>query len=194
MVKKVDHEIAVYAWTLSFQDNAKNSNKYYNVFVAENGMYWLHWGRVGSSGQSSSGRQGTFDDARDIGLRQVFAKKSKGYSQHNEAVKFMIPQSQLEEYLSRNDAYSLRVMFSEAMRNGQFSGARDAVLKHYAEFSDQAQRLLAGAQTNDFAQVLEQYEDLKKVWEDINDKHSEVEIAMNMVDQTLAMRLVGGSV
>lgn len=193
-LKKVDPEVAVYVWTLEFRDPAKNSDKFYNVFVAENGMYWLQWGRRGSTGQSTAGRLTTMDDARDVGLRQVFAKKSKGYVQTYENVKFMVPQSELERALLGSYAGHLQALFMEAMRTGQFTGARDAVLKHYAEFADQAQRLLAGAQTNDFAQVLEQYEELKKVWEDINDKHGEVSVAMDMVDQTLAMRLVGGSV
>lgn len=187
-------DIAVYAWILVYQDRAKNSNKFYHVFVAENGMYWIHWGRVGSVGQSSAGRMGTFDDARDIGLRQVFAKKSKGYVQSHDGVKFMAAQDILDQALAAQYGYTVYILFQEAMRSGQFTGARDAVLKHYAEFADQAQRLLAGASENDFAEVLEQYEELKKVWEDINDKHGEVSVAMSMVDQTLAMRLVGGTV
>ncbi|MDN8806865.1 WGR domain-containing protein, partial [Staphylococcus aureus] len=66
-------------YRLTFQSGS--SNKFYNVYIAEDGTVVLRWGRMHTHGQSSVSAMPTYDDAVDLGMRQVYAKKSKGYTQ-----------------------------------------------------------------------------------------------------------------
>lgn len=181
-------ETAVESWYLEYRSGT--SDKFYHVMVADNGLVVLRWGRRGTSGQHSEARYRTYDEAHDHGLKQVYAKKSKGYVQHS-SIKFLATIDALnraqEGYLD-----PLVRRWREALANGEVSAAKETVLKHYEEFSDRVQRLLNRASTEDFAALTDEFESIEAVWGEISDKHAEVTAAMNLVKATLFQKMMAG--
>lgn len=176
-------------WRLEYKNAAQNSNKFYEVFIVDNGVCVLRWGRIGTAGQSKA-HAGTYTDVESVGLRQVYAKQGKAYKAVQSDFKFVVDEETVDNARRGNTA-GLAKACTEARADGQFGGARDAVLKHYADFSTQVQELLHNAATYDFEVVIEEYDALEKVWADIEDKHREVVTAMSLAKQTLMQKLVG---
>lgn len=185
----VKHKIPVTVWYLEYK--AGGSDKFYQVFVSESGDCVLRWGRRGAAGQSSVTRYSGYDDARDQGLKQVFAKKAKGYQQVYGDMKFMVTSDTLDYTRMASDAAALVRDLAVAREDGDFGGAKEAVLKHYADFAEQAKSLIDRAGSQDFEQVHGEYEALKAVWEEIDDRHAEVTAAMGLAEATLAQSLMG---
>lgn len=183
------HKIAVNVWYLEYREGG--SDKFYQVFIAEQGLCVLRWGRRGSAGQCSVTRYRSYDEAHDQGLKQVFAKKSKGYRQVYGDMKFMALADTLDYTQMSSDTSKLLGELNAAREGGEFGGAKEAVLKHYADFAEQAKSLVERAGTQDFETVHGQYEELKAVWEEINDRHAEVSAAMGIAEQTLMQKLMG---
>lgn len=178
------------AWRMEYREGA--SDKFYEVIITESGVCMLRWGRRGAVGQHAVNRYASYDEARDQGLKQVFAKKSKGYVQKYGDFKFMATVEAIHYALQGNPA-TLVSEFSQALKNGQFSGAKDAVLKHYADFSESVKSLMDRAATGDTETTMNEYEQLEKVWEEINDKHAEVSAAMSIAKMTLMQKLMAGT-
>lgn len=183
--------LAITSWILHFRDAGSNSNKFYEVYVGENGLCVLRWGRIGSTGQSSVTRYSSYDEARDHGLKQVFAKKAKGYVTQYSDMKFMVDADIVDHTQMASDPAGLVNAFRDSLSKGQFDGAKEAVLKHYADFADQAQRLMDRAGRQSLDEVIGEYEQLESVWDEINDKHSEIEAVMSIAKQTMAQKLMG---
>lgn len=180
---------AVEAWILEFRNGT--SDKFYAIYVTEAGVTVLRWGRRGTAGQSSANAYKNYDDARDQGLKQVFAKKSKGYSQIHEG-KFLVDVSIIEAAL-RGDAYSLHLKWQEAMNKGEFEGTKQTVLKNYADFAERVQRLLARAEDSSFEELNREFEAIEEVWAEISDRHGEVSAALNLAKVTLFQRMMQGT-
>lgn len=180
-------QYAVDVWYLEYR--VGTSDKFYQVFVSENGIVTLRWGRRGTAGQHSVARYSTYDDARDHGLKQVFAKKSKGYTQQGPDTKFLADQEVLDAAL-RGSPARLVSTWNEALRNGQFEGAKQTVLKHYEDFAERIKALMIQAEHSDFAQLSDEFEAVEKVWEEISDKHAEVNAAMQLTKATLYQKLI----
>jgi len=183
--KKRQHAVDV--WTLEFRSGT--SDKFYQVFVSETGVTVLRWGRRNTAGQSSCVRYRTYDEARDQGLKQVFAKKSKGYSASYPDQKFLVDSDVLDRAQGGNPDRLVEA-WKSAMREGAFAGAKQTVLKHYADFADRVQILLNRAAHEDFESLQEEFESLESVWEEINDKHGEVSAAMELAKMTLFQRMM----
>lgn len=190
MATKKPQQYAVDVWYMEYRSGT--SDKFYQVFVSEKGLTVLRWGRRGTSGQSSVAAYRTYDEARDHGLKQVFAKKSKGYSQQGTEQKFMVDEEVLRYAQNGNPNYLVNA-WQEAMRKGQFEGAKQTVLKHYADFSDRVQGLLARAENASFDDLTNEFEAIEQVWDEISDKHAEVSAAMSLVKSTLFQKMMAGS-
>lgn len=184
---------AVSTWYMEHHDAAKNSHKFYQVFLFETGLVVLRWGRVGTSGQCSVAQYSSYDEGHDVALRQVYAKKSKGYTSQYDDVKFVVDEAVHKYTLTTSDSGSLVLHLNKAMEDSKFAGAKDAVLQHYVSFSEQAQRLLAKAATADLDETMTDYQALTDVWDEINDKHNEVQVVVDLAKQTIAQKLFGGS-
>ncbi len=182
-------EYATDCWYMEYVEGT--SSKFYEVMIVESGVCVLRWGRIGSAGQSSVTAYPTYDEARDQGLKQVFAKKSKGYVTKYEAT-FMASTNSISR--ARNvSPVDMHHEFITSMRDGAFNAAKSTVLKHYAEFAEQVKTLMDRAATGDFAQTMEEYEQVEKVWAEINDKHAEVSAAMSIAKATLMQKLMSGA-
>jgi predicted DNA-binding WGR domain protein len=175
------------AYYLTFRDG--RSNKYYEVLITEDGTTVLHWGRMHTAGQSSVSVMSNYEDAHDIAMRQVYAKKSKGYNQ-DRADKFVID-SELVRYAKEGNTVPLFNAINEARREGKFTGMKDAVLTHYKDLADQAQSLMNRADGMDFEQVEAEFDELKQVWEEIQDKHAEIATVIGLAEATFTRKLLG---
>lgn len=178
------------AWYMEYREGT--SDKFYEVIISENGVCMLRWGRRGAIGQSSVNRYSSYDEARDQGLKQVFAKKSKGYVQKYGDQKFMASTNALDYALQGNPAL-LTGEFADSLRNGQFDGAKEAVLKHYADFAEQVKALMDRAATGNTEMTMNEYEQLERVWAELDDKHAEVSAAMSIAKATLMQKLMAGT-
>ena len=186
MPKKADVPATVHS--LKYQ--AGSSNKVYNVVICDNGVVILHWGRRGTAGQSSVTALATADDANDLGMRQVYAKKSKGYTTEWTG-RIMLSADTVEQ--ARTSAYG-GGLWSEAqvrIAQGEFTGLRDAVLQHYQEFVAEASKLLNDAETDDFETLSQKFDALKEQWVSIKDQHAQVQVTMDLAEATFARRLLG---
>ena len=177
-------------WYMEFREGT--SDKFYHVIVTESGVCMLRWGRRGSVGQNSVTAYSTYDEARDQGLKQVFAKKSKGYVQQYGDFNFMVTAEGLD-YARRGNVAPLVREWTEALERGQFDGAKTTVLKHYKEFSESVKALMDRAATGDTERTMDEYEQLEKVWDEISDVHAEVSAAMSIAKMTLAQKLMAGT-
>jgi predicted DNA-binding WGR domain protein len=181
---------AVDVWTLEYRSGS--SDKFYQVFVSETGLCVLRWGRRGTSGQSSTTAYSSYDAARDQGLKQVFAKKSKGYSARYPDQKYLVSQDALN--YAKNGQVSVLVREWElALREGTFEGAKQTVLKHYADFAERVQTLLHRASNEDFETLSQEFEGIEEVWQEITDKHAEVSAAMDLAKITLFQRMMSST-
>jgi predicted DNA-binding WGR domain protein len=181
---------AATAWYMEYREGT--SDKFYEVIITESGVCMLRWGRRGSTGQNSVNRYASYDEARDQGLKQVFAKKSKGYVQSYGDFKFMATTEAID-YALRGNPTQLHAEFWDALSSGQFDGAKETVLKHYADFSESVKILMERAASGDTATTMDEYEQLERVWEEINDKHAEVSAAMSIAKMTLMQKLMAGT-
>ena len=169
-----------------------NHYKFYTVLIAGN-IVVTAWGRIGTQGQSKIQKLPSYDDAESIGLRQVYAKQSKGYEPQAKGVKFMVDDKVLAESASQDNTGPLTRAFFKAMNDPEFEGDKQAVAKHYDEFVAKAQSLLDSASTRNFEEVHNAFEELEVAWNAISDKHAEAEITVSFLRQTLAQRLMSGA-
>lgn len=166
------------------------SDKFYQVFITESGICVLRWGRRGTTGQASATSHGSYDEAHDIGMRQVYSKRSKGYVSTVSDFKFIATEQSIKYALNGDTSWLYRE-YREAMESGEFAGAKDAVLKHYSDFAEQVKRLMDQASYSDSGEMVERLDALETVWNEISDKHAEVQIALNVAKQTVAKNLLG---
>lgn len=179
---------AVNAWHMEFTEGT--SNKFYQVFVSESGLTVLRWGRIGAAGQHSVARYDTYDEARDQGLKQVYAKKSKGYVQKYGDRQFMATVEALN-YAQRDNPTMLASEFHTSLDDGAFEGAKITVIRQYRDFAETVKDLMDRAgSTTDFGASMDEYQQLEKVWEEITDVHAEVSAAMSIAQATLFQKLM----
>lgn len=184
-------QIPIVGWYL--ENRIGNHSKFYTVLVADNGVVALAWGKIGTQGQSKIQKLPTHDAADDVGRRQVYAKKSKGYSAVHSEVKFTMDGDELARACSLNDAFALTRTFAKALREPQFQGDAQAVAKHYDDFVAKAQRLMDKAGSMPFDAVYADFEELEAAWNEINDKHSEAETTLSLTKAILQQSLLSGS-
>ena len=182
-------QILVHVWYLEYTEGT--SYKFYKTYIAENGITIVRWGRIGSIGQFKVNAFPSFDQAKDLGLRQVYEKKAKGYVEKYGDVIFETNNDMLAAAIDGN-FYDLDDGFNQAVRGGdEFETAKTDVLRTYAEFSTRIQNLLDRAEHAEVDVLMDEYQGAETVWEEINDKHAEVTAAMNLCKTTLMRKLVG---
>lgn len=182
--------IPVTGWHL--ENRTGSHNKFYTVLIAENGVVVTAWGAIGSAGQSKI-QKTTLKDAEALGKRQVYSKLTRGYSTKADEFKFTIEEDALNEACRRTMTQPLTRAFHQALRDPQYEGDKQVVLKHYDDFVDKAQRLLNEAGDRSFEEVYAEFEELEKAWAEISDKHAEAEVTVSLTKQLLSQKLMSGS-
>jgi len=188
--KVIDVTVPAQGWRMHYIQGS--SRKFYEVILTESNFVILRWGRIGTAGQSSATRYGSYSDANDVALRQVYSKRSKGYDSQVSEFAFAATENAIS-YAAQGDAGPIGRELSEAIASGEFDGSKAVVLKHYQDFSNRAQRLLAQADEMDFDQALSEFDALEAVFAEITSKHEEVSTSMGLVRATLMQKLMAGS-
>lgn len=176
------------SWLLECTTN--QSQKFYHVTTTENGYVFLRWGRIGTSGQHKVEKVSTYELATDLALRQVYAKRSKGYRQKYGPMKFETTDDSILRAKNGNLAYLLDSEI-RSRDTGFFEGEKKAVLKHYEDFSRQVQSFIRFNQSEGSDSLYEDFERLEKEWAELSDKHAEVEAAFGLAKATLLKNLIG---
>jgi len=183
--------IPVTGWYL--ENRIGSHNKFYCVLLSENGVVVTAWGGIGTKGQAKIQKFPRADDAEALGKRQLYSKKTGGYSPVTEDFKFSLDSDVLNEACQRQDPHALTRLFHDARLNPAYEGDAQAVLQHYDDVAKKARRLLETAGERTFEDVHTEFEELKKAWEVVRDKHDEVATAMSLTEQVLGQRLMSGS-
>lgn len=79
------------AFELRYVDPASNSNKFYRIYVTDDGRIVYQWGRVGSVGQWKHTGAASKRAAWDMADRQAHTKEMKGYERTGNPVSFDVP-------------------------------------------------------------------------------------------------------
>lgn len=186
-------QVPVTGWYL--ENKLPGHFKFYLVLVSDNGVVTTSWGKIGTAGQHKVQKLSTAADARDIGLRQVFTKKSKGYSAVTEDLTFMVEEQHLEAACQSGDASTLNNKFAVAMKDTPADGGKEAVFQHYATFAEQAQRLLdkAGTQGAPLDELFTELEQIRDAFNELEEKHNQAKIALGLAEKSLAQALMGSA-
>lgn len=175
------------------ENRAGTHNKFYLILVSETGVLVTAWGRIGTTGQSKVVSYPTHGEALDLGLRQLYSKKSKGYQAVHSEVLFSAPRGTLNKAVLADDSHQLNRRFFDACRENLFDGYRQAVAKHYDDFVKKAQALMDGASDRPFDEVYGEFEDLEKAWGEIAEHHESAQATIGLTRQMLQTRLLSGS-
>lgn len=184
-------QIPVEGWYL--ENRTGTHSKFYTVLIADNGVCVMAWGRIGTVGQKKIQKLPSLEDAKALGLRQVYSKQSGGYSMITSEFRFTIDEALLDECCQRDVSGPLTQQFHDARREPQYEGEKKSVTTHYDDFVDKAQRLLGGASERPFEEVFAEFQELKEAWEAISEKHDEAAITISLTKQMLSQRLMSGA-
>lgn len=163
-------------------------NKFYTVLISEDGTVLTNWGRIGGTGQSKIDKLPTADKAEELGLRQFYSKRTRGYETKHEGIKFEVDSKIL------NDAHAGALLpllraFQDARVAPEFTGESNTALRHYDDFAKKAQALLNDAPNLDFETLWARHSELEEVWATLSDKHAEVATIVNLTKATLMSKL-----
>lgn len=185
-------------WHLRMVDPAKNSKKFYRVSLTQDGIVVLHWGRIGTSGQAKVERRTDYEDGKALALRQVYAKREKGYEQAEEG-RFVFNYDQLDTLMPAQEGTSSAAQrladtiarnFQRAIGEGELVAKKDHALKVLDDFIHQAQIFIESAQQrDDDEELMETYSKLQDAWSELSDRYDTAQIAMQMAQAALQQRL-----
>lgn len=184
------NDINVRGWYLENRNG--NHNKFYTVLISENGYVVTAWGRIGAAGQSKIQKLGA-GDAADVGLRQVFSKKTGGYSALTDDLLFKVPSEVLTQAGANTLTGPVVNLFAQARKQPRFQGEKDAALKHYDDFTEKAQALLASAGGRSFEEVYAEFEELEAAWKALDAKHGETRVTVDLCRAQLGQALMSGN-
>lgn len=182
-------QILVHTWYLEFSDD--RSHKFYKAYITESGVCILRWGRIGADGQSNVHTFGTYEQAKALGLRQAYAKEAKGYVVKYADLIFSVNEDVLDQ---AQDGHwnPIDQAWSQATRGGEWDAAKTEVVGVYATFADRIKNLLDRAEGAEVETLLDEFSAADAVWDEINNKHDEVNAAMTLARATLMQKLVSG--
>ena len=163
-------------------------NKFYTVLIAEDGTVLTNWGRIGAAGQTKCDKMPSSRQAEEVGLRQFYAKSTKGYKVRHEAVKFEVDQKALNDANAGN-ATALLSTWRETRMQPLLATESQVALRHYEDFAKKAQQLLEDAPNLDFETLYARHSELVEVWGALTDKHAEVSAIVDLTKATLMRKL-----
>jgi predicted DNA-binding WGR domain protein len=172
-------KIDVTYWHLTYDDDAVNSHKFYDVYVVGNDAI-LRWGRVGTNGQYSTEQYRSTSQSDNAARSQVNRKLSNGYElKLNERV------SVESNYL---DPYDLASKVEHALRAHE----KPAVLgNRLAVITEAANEIASATGRKATAGLLTSWNSLQREWEEIAIEYQHAEAAMKAAEQVITQRLLG---
>lgn len=160
-------------------DPSKNARKFYCLYTSELGHVLFHWGRINTRGQWKSERVEPHE-VEDFARRQMYSKLSKGYTREGEDV-----------YQASPDDFQNPTRLEKALeayrKDVGVSAAQTKALSEIDSFTEQVNSLLTATKERDTGDLMDEYLALKDSWEEIVQRVSTAETAMDM----LGMRMRG---
>lgn len=184
-------DVPVTAWYLT--NTTANHYKEYAVYLADNGVLAIHWGKIDTQGQSKIEKHATFQDAKTVAMRQVYAKASKGYVLHNDEVKFTVSADTLEEANRIGSTNELRAAMVRAIEANAFEGDKDSVFSHYDKLIEKAERLMdRAASAESFDALMDEFNAMEVSWSAIEEKRDAAATTVDLTRQMLMQKLISG--
>lgn len=181
-------------WHLEYRVAASNSFKFYTVVIAENGVVVTVWGRIGTRGQGKIQKLPDHSSADDVGKKQLYAKKSKGYVTVLDAVNFTMSVEEVTQALRvPGDVHAFTRVLHVVSREPAYEKDKKAVATYYDQFVNRAQSLMTTAGDRPFEEVMAEFRELKEAWATIDKKHGEAMVTIGLINQMLTERLASGS-
>lgn len=189
----VQTQLKARGWYLEHRD--AGHFKFYTVILVEDGTVVYHWGKIGTKGQHKIERL-AYSSAQLGALRKIAEKESKGYEFRHEDLAFTLDERDVEGANGvgrvNPDPGRLTLLFDRALRDPKFTGDKDSVLVGYDAFLGKAQTLMDRAATTTFESVMNDFEELKAAWTEIEDKHSLAATTISMTESLLMQALISG--
>lgn len=164
-------------------------NKFYTVLIAEDGTVLTNWGKIGADGQSKCDKMPSARQAEEVGLRQFYAKSTRGYKVKHEGVKFEVDPKLLNDANAGAVRPLLRA-WQETRTQPALAAEQQVALRHYDDFAKKAQELLEDAPNMDFETLWARHAELVEVWTALSDKHAEVSTIVDLTKATLMKKLM----
>jgi predicted DNA-binding WGR domain protein len=185
-------QVPLLGWHLTMVNAATNTNKFYDVFLTEDGHVIIQWGRIGTQGQCKVEKM-DYAGAKNIAMKQVYGKAAKGYKTIIDEFKFNVGADILKRALDMQSVGQVQQAFSAAQRDNRYGGERDSVYSHYDSFITQAQHLMDRAADLDIGQVMDEWAQIQGAFEEINVKHQTAATTIALTQQMVSQKLMGGS-
>lgn len=181
--------IRVEAWDLHYKDpgaGQKGSDKYYRVYLSEQGHLLLHWGRVYTAGQMKTERMER-QAASALATKQVYSKLGKGYKELRHAF-FMI------DHMDMLDLRKIETRWREHEKNESLisNGHSSEIVQVALE----AENLLLAMQTrdpSDLADLLDEVVKLKDRYDVLKEQMSKADAAITILGLISQARLAGAT-
>jgi len=175
------------------ENRTPGHSKFYLVLIIDN-VAVTNWGRIGADGQAKIQAFSTYDEAKDIALRQYYSKKARQYHALYEDVVFEVEDAVLNEACEHSAHQPLTRLFFTAAKSRTYAGESKAVAEHYRDFVSKAQALMDRASGDfNFEEVFAEFEQLEKAWGEISERHDEAAVTLSVTKSMLAQRLMSGS-
>lgn len=168
-------------------------SKYYTVMFSDLGHVIFNWGRIGASnGQWKIEKLPTGSNAEAVGMKQVYAKASKGYDrvEGEQNFRFTATVADLDHAVEINHGQRLDQRRRQAMQNPQFAGQQQTATAHYDTFITAANALMTRAATENVEEVLDDWAALQAAWAELDDKHGTAAATVSLTGQMLQQRLL----
>jgi predicted DNA-binding WGR domain protein len=191
MPAKTKLDVPVTAWYLT--NTTANHYKDYTVYLADNGVLAIHWGKIDTAGQSKIEKHASYLDAKAVALRQVYAKASRGYVLKVDELKFVVDESVLIAAATTKDHRTLHNHFVRAREQHSFEGDKVAVFGHYDGLIEKASALMnRAASAESFDSLMDEFNAMEVSWTAIEDKRNEAETTISLTRQMLMQKLMSG--
>jgi predicted DNA-binding WGR domain protein len=168
--------------------------KFYQVFITENNVLVRRWGRIGSpTGQFNVNVFTSYEDTQDQGLKSLYEKRGKGYTEVTQRV-FTVDEEVIDD-ARRENLTGLISAYQRAAAVSDFEEQSTTVLGQYEKFAGRVQTLMDEATRGeaDIIDTMEKLGDLKRAWAGIQEKHAEVQMALDIAESAVTQRLLSGA-
>lgn len=177
-------------WEVEFNDERKNSHKFYRVFVSDNNVLVKQWGRIGTAGQTSVSVYSSYSDTMDQGMKSLYEKRAKGYVEKNAQLSFTVD-GEVLYHVQREHPGPLVQQYLDAVKSGAFGAGEPGVHANYDTFADQAKALMDRAtRGDDLVEVMEDLEKAREVWASLTARHAEIAVVLEIAETAVAQRFM----
>lgn len=167
-------------WHLTYDDDAANAHKFYDVYVADKELTF-RWGRVGTNGQYKTENHYSVVQAENVARHQVSAKVNSGYRVEMNGHRVSIESNWLDPY---DLAYKVEHALKAHVRP-------TAVGDRLAIITEAANEIVAATGRKATATLLTSWNSLQREWEEISIEYKLAEQAMKDAEQVITQRLLG---